>query len=1748
MKFRLCLFWLMFLCATVASYKSNAQYSCASALIIEGTGVHFGNTTGVDNDGLTGTLCAYSVDYSGQVWYRFTPVANGDLELSTDGDFTAWDTKLHVFSGFCGNLICEGSNDDFFGLQSYVSIPVTAGITYFVRVSGYDYASGSYRLEVNFIPSGDFSYGCKDEAACNYNAGADFEDGSCCYANCKGIIVTAGIYPGEVDWELFEGNNVLVGAGGAPSSNTACLSSCEYSLAMFDSYGDGWNGATWSILNTQGQSEVTATMQAGDGPVVDEFLLASVCAGIPSGCTNPFACNYDAAAQVDDGSCCYGECEHIYVTRGSWPTEVGWIVSGAESGVIASVNAPFGAPYAGNICVTNPSCDYTVTMTDTFGDGWNNATYTIATEDGTVESTGTLTSGFQGTSAVFNMGDPVYGCNNPQASNYNPFANCTNFSSCVYCGGGSSAYNISIDINEVMTDLPLIVAIYNQYGLEVFYDDFTPAFDQDYFATVCLSPGCYFINLEYGIINSSAFAPGGTPVQQNGGRGAVFSEVDWTISSAGGVLWASGNALGAFGFSVNTFSCPLPFEPLQATAVSTTCNGSIEAITIVGMPNAQLLIHDFNYNSYDDFYLDGNGNGVYYTNPIYGLATFDISYNPVPQEWFNPSYAYPTVYIQGVEPPTASIVGNGEAICEGEEVIITLQGTPNSEAAYSIWAVDLDLIYQIFSGSLNFDNFGYAYVSTGPANQSLEYNLESVAIGNCINSDVFDSFNVTVQDPVITEYDLSTTSNVFCVGDVIETSVDFGYPENPWNPNNPQGGTPGSNYSWYLIADNGTLNASYNSTAYSNQVSINLGTTTPGNYRLAVYEYTSAGCYSPVIEFPFEVRELVYPSFNTIGPYCVGEEPNPLPANSLQNISGTWSPLVVTTDYPFINDYYQGFSYSFNPDSGQCAAPVSVEVTIIEYPDFEVGVSGPISFCEGGSVVLYAPDAQSNVWYSYAPGTTTAGSQSIIATQASTYYVRSENSFAGYTCVTISEEVVVMVTPATTLYADADNDGFGNPNVTVESCDPVPGYVANESDCNDSNAAINPNATEVCDGVDNDCDFFIDELPANAILDCDNNCINDSNNNGVCDENEQIGCTDPTACNYDANATTDNGLCIEAGCNVPGACNYNPDAGCSDGSCEFPGCTNSQACNYDSTAGCDDESCEYPGCTNDEACNFSASAGCDDGSCEFPGCTNAQACNYDSTAGCDDESCEYPGCTDGEACNYSASAGCDDGSCEFSGCTNDDACNFDPLAGCDNGSCEFPGCNDALALNYDPLAGCSDNSCVYEGVGGCTDAAACNFDAGADFDDGSCQYPQAYLDCNGNCLNDGNSNGICDEQEGCTDPAACNYDATALGDDGSCEYPLVNLDCAGNCLNDADNDGICNEDEVPGCTIESACNFNAAATEENGSCTFAAVGYDCAGNCIVDTNNNGICDPEEGLGCMNETACNYDPNANVDNGTCLFPEFGYDCLGNCTLDSDSDGVCDFDELPGCTDADACNYNPLATDENGSCQYPQLFLNCDGTCIHDVDGDAVCDEFEIDGCTNADACNYTADATDDNGSCITQFALGQIVGPQTVQVDESVSYATAMLNNADYQWLFTPTAFCENPCDGDAISVLFNSAGDYSITVIAINELYPTCADTMSMNVTAEVEVPDYVGSLQATLPCAVYPNPVIAQAILEVASPDWLGARAELMDATGRLVWSTTITNYRTAIDMSLRSAGIYSLTLVAPLKGQHNTLRLIKP
>ncbi len=66
---------------------------------------------------------------------------------------------------------------------------------------------------------------------------------------------------------------------------------------------------------------------------------------------------------------------------------------------------------------------------------------------------------------------------------------------------------------------------------------------------------------------------------------------------------------------------------------------------------------------------------------------------------------------------------------------------------------------------------------------------------------------------------------------------------------------------------------------------------------------------------------------------------------------------------------------------------------------------------------------------------------------------------------------------ATSWSYDADGDGFGDPSIGRVSCGAPTGYVAAAAgeDCDDASTAVNPGATELCNGVDDDCDGTVDE-------------------------------------------------------------------------------------------------------------------------------------------------------------------------------------------------------------------------------------------------------------------------------------------------------------------------------------------------------------------------------------------------------------------------------------------------------------------------------------------------------------------------------------------------------------------------------------------------------------------------------------------------------------------------------------------------
>ena len=160
---------------------------------------------------------------------------------------------------------------------------------------------------------------------------------------------------------------------------------------------------------------------------------------------------------------------------------------------------------------------------------------------------------------------------------------------------------------------------------------------------------------------------------------------------------------------------------------------------------------------------------------------------------------------------------------------------------------------------------------------------------------------------------------------------------------------------------------------------------------------------------------------------------------------------------------------------------------------------------------------------------------------------------------------------------------------------------------------------------------------------------------------------------------------------------------------------------------------------------------------------------------------------------------------------------------------------DTLYLEFTPLANVNDYSlCLTYIVFGCLDENACNFDILVTNNDGTCEYTEDYYDCDGNCISDIDSDGVCDELEivGCTDNTACNYDVNAT-DDGTCEYAEDYYDCDGDCLYDTDGDGVCDELEIVGCTDSAADNYDVSATDE-GTCEYPALSLDSVPSIICN--------------------------------------------------------------------------------------------------------------------------------------------------------------------------------------------------------------------------------------------------------------------------------------------------------------------------
>jgi hypothetical protein len=200
----------------------------------------------------------------------------------------------------------------------------------------------------------------------------------------------------------------------------------------------------------------------------------------------------------------------------------------------------------------------------------------------------------------------------------------------------------------------------------------------------------------------------------------------------------------------------------------------------------------------------------------------------------------------------------------------------------------------------------------------------------------------------------------------------------------------------------------------------------------------------------------------------------------------------------------------------------------------------------------------------------------------------------------------------TTYYVDADGDDFGDPSETMMACSQPSGYSENDRDCDDSLAAANPGAAEVCDASgDNDCN-----PDTESPFDEDGDGFDDAScgGNDPNDQQETVFPGAPEVCDgYDSNddGAEDVPDCQSCTGTCTGDCRLGTcDTPQPDGTCDGT-CTGSCVGSCDGTCGPGSGVVSRPGEDQDEDGFLSTSTTCSGGPRD--GLPRTDCNDYDAT-------------------------------------------------------------------------------------------------------------------------------------------------------------------------------------------------------------------------------------------------------------------------------------------------------------------------------------------------------------------------------------------------------------------------------------------------------------------------------------------------------------------------------------------------------
>jgi hypothetical protein len=151
---------------------------------------------------------------------------------------------------------------------------------------------------------------------------------------------------------------------------------------------------------------------------------------------------------------------------------------------------------------------------------------------------------------------------------------------------------------------------------------------------------------------------------------------------------------------------------------------------------------------------------------------------------------------------------------------------------------------------------------------------------------------------------------------------------------------------------------------------------------------------------------------------------------------------------------YQDVSFGDPLFNAGISATVGLQLSATSAIQYSNGTASLVN----GQSITFTPNTATYSWTGPNSFSSSAQNPSIanVTTAASgVYTLVVTNGATGCSAAPVTQTIII--TAATTYYADADGDTYGNPAVTTTSCTGAPvGYVANNLDCDDTNPALNP--------------------------------------------------------------------------------------------------------------------------------------------------------------------------------------------------------------------------------------------------------------------------------------------------------------------------------------------------------------------------------------------------------------------------------------------------------------------------------------------------------------------------------------------------------------------------------------------------------------------------------------------------------------------------------------------------------------------